>query len=81
MLSCDKHDLIEIACMYKLKLLLKLKSGTSFNGVAQDTCVNDAREECITFKRDDLSVIQIPISIISSMHSLDLNPHFETLLF
>jgi Rho-binding antiterminator len=44
MISCEKHDYVEIACMYNYLIKLTLNSGDELRGVALDVKRNQNRE-------------------------------------
>ena len=81
MIACDQHDFIEIACMYHLKVVLKLKTGEEIIGIAQDTILNDERDECIKLLRDNQTSEAIALSHISIMRAINKNPHFDCVKF
>ncbi|MFT5719072.1 MAG: Rho-binding antiterminator [Oleiphilaceae bacterium] len=81
MLACDKHDFIEIACMYQLKVVLKLKTGDEIIGIAQDTVLNGQRDECVKLLMADKKFEFITLMSISTMRALDQNPHFNFIQF
>jgi len=81
MIACDKHDYIEVACLYRLKVVLKLKTGDKIIGTAQDTVLNDKRDECIQLKKDNQVPEAIALSRISTMHAVTQNPHFDCVEF
>ena len=46
-ISCDLYDYIEIACLYKIPVRLELKDGSFIEGNADDTIINDDKDECM----------------------------------
>ena len=80
MISCAQHDYVEIACMYKLPVILTLKSGEELEGVAMDTQRNQQREECLKLKtgNDDQLVV---LDQIRRMVAVESNPHFDKVDF
>ncbi|MFT2110118.1 Rho-binding antiterminator [Marinomonas sp. 2405UD68-3] len=82
MILCELYDYIEIACMHHLEVLLTLKDGTEWKGVAQDTARNAKKEECIklilTGTGDDQLVVLDDLLI---MESIIKNPHFRRVDF
>ncbi|PSV53475.1 transcriptional regulator [Photobacterium sp. GB-50] len=80
MISCHQHDYIEIACMLHLNVSLTYKNGEKISGIAQDTCYNAQREECIKLKMNN-TVSTIVLDHLASMQALTANPHFETVNF
>jgi len=81
MIACDQHDFIEIACMYHLKVVLKLKTGNEVIGIAQDTILNDERDECVKVLKDNQTYEAIMLSHISTMRAVTSNPHFDYVNF
>lgn len=85
MISCDKHDYIEIACLYRLEVKLFLKNGPVKNGqivqgVAFNTTYSKNREECVvlnTGKGNETIVLEQ----IASLEAVTKNPHFEKIDF
>lgn len=78
MMSCEQHDYIEIACMYRYPLQVILKSGDTVQGRALDTRRNSAQQECLlTAKPEQL----IPLDHIASIEVLVQNPHFNRVDF
>lgn len=43
-ISCERHDYIEIACLYGYQVRLKLTDGQSIEGKAVDIVTKDKRE-------------------------------------
>lgn len=77
MISCARHDYLEIACMYKLAISLILKNGETLNGIAQNLIYNEFKQECILL--EDQSTIVL--DHIAHMHALVENPHFKRIDF
>lgn len=80
MISCHQHDYIEIACMLHLDVRLTYKNGETISGIAQDTCYNEQREECIELKTNN-SVSAIVLDHLAAMQAITINPHFDTVNF
>ncbi len=78
MMSCEQHDYIEIACMYRYPLKLTLKSGDTVQGRALDTRRNAAQQESMLLAEPDQL---IPLDNIASIEVLVQNPHFQKLTF
>ena len=81
MISCDKHDFVEIACMYKLEVALEAKTGKVIYGIANDILLNNMREECIKVHKKDNTYAIIALSKILSMRAMVANPHFDIITF
>ncbi|GIU24670.1 Rho-binding antiterminator [Shewanella schlegeliana] len=53
MISCNQYDYIEIVCLYRYPIALKLKSGETINGIALDTTRDAKKRECIKLTYQD----------------------------
>lgn len=80
MVSCEHYDFIEIACLYRHKVKLILKSGSEVFGVAIDTALNADREECIKIENDDRNWL-ITLNSIATMQALNDNQQFSIVTF
>ena len=78
MISCDQHDYVEIACMYRYQVKLTLKSGEEITGIALDTRRNAQLQECIAINNSDTL---IPLDSVATMAALAENPHFKLVNF
>ncbi|EGG99323.1 Rho-specific inhibitor of transcription termination (YaeO) [gamma proteobacterium IMCC2047] len=85
MISCDLHDYIEIACMYRLPVELELKDGVIQQGTAMDIAKNASGEECLLLadNQDDSSAESrlVVLDQIKTMRALVSNPHFDVVNF
>lgn len=77
MISCEKYDYIEIACMHRYPVRLTMKSGTVLTGVALDTSRDESRRECIVLDSKELVVLDE----ISTLEVCVDNPHFDRVSF
>jgi Rho-binding antiterminator len=90
LISCDIHDYVEIACMYRfeVKLVVKIgqvkngqvKNGQIVQGIAFQTTYNKNREECVVLKTEKGNE-EIVLEQIASMEAVTKNPHFEKIAF
>jgi Rho-binding antiterminator len=80
MISCDKHDYVEIACMYNYLIKLTLNSGDEIKGVAFDVKLNENREECLNIKVNNIDSLVV-LDSVSKMEVLVDNPHFKVVTF
>ena len=80
MIACHQHDYIEIACMHKFPVKLLLKNGMEIEGIANDTTINNNREECIILKTGDKEQIVV-LDMIKEMDVQIENPHFTLVKF
>ena len=80
MISCANYDYMEIACLYKYAVSLKLKDGSQKSGTAWDIIVNSKRQECIVLKNDEHTET-IPLAQVSRMEARQENPHFKQIAF
>ncbi len=78
MMSCDQHDYVEIACLYRYVVKLTLKSGEEVTGIALDTRRNTQRQECIAIHHIDNLVV---LDAVATMEALVENPHFKRVTF
>jgi len=85
MISCDLHDYIEIACMYRLPVELELKDGVIQQGTAMDIAKNTSGEECLLLADNhDNSSIESKLVVLDQikvMRALVSNPHFDAVNF
>ncbi|MEH6649842.1 MAG: Rho-binding antiterminator [Motiliproteus sp.] len=81
MISCDKHDYIEIACTYRLRLELRFIDGSRISGIAQDTRLNSDRAECLQFLLKSGESELVVLDQLMSMRALRENPHFDVVGF
>ncbi|GLR69888.1 Rho-binding antiterminator [Agaribacter marinus] len=79
-ISCQQYDYVEIACMYKYLLEVRLQSGKLLVGKACDTAKNTDRNECIKL---DISgeYVLTELDEIHSFRALVKNPHFSEIIF
>jgi len=80
MISCNQYDYIEIACTYNFLVLLTMKSGTTIEGIALDTGLNEKREESIKVEENGKDT-WVVLAEVSRMDVLVENPHFKTVKF
>ena len=80
MISCEQHDYVEIACMYRYLIKLTLKSGLAIEGIAMDTKRNNNQEECIQIKTHNTNSLVV-LDTVSKMDALIENPHFKSVIF
>lgn len=80
MISCDQHDYIEIACMYRYPLRISLNSKLIIDCTALDTQQNELREECIKVSVNGTDKLII-LNDIEKIEVLIDNPHFHIVSF
>ena len=80
MISCDQHDYIEIACMYRYPLRIRLKSKLIIDCTALDTQQNEHHEECIKVSITETEKLII-LNDIDKIEVLIENPHFNIVKF
>lgn len=80
MISCDLHDYIEIACMFRYPIKLTLQSGEMIEGTALDTVLNEHKDECIkvAVNGNERLVILTELELLEV--AVD-NPHFQRVSF
>ena len=76
MISCEKHDYVEIACMYRLPVELLLHDGAKVAGTAVDVRSNANRQECLILEREG-ELSHIVLDSVKQMRALVENPHFD----
>lgn len=77
MISCAQHDYIEIACLYRMPVVLTLDKGEVLRGVAVDTVRDHDRTECLKLASGQLVVLDR----IRSLEAVEPNPHFDRVDF
>tara|TARA_R110002167_G_scaffold37563_22_gene117689 strand:+ start:278 stop:526 length:249 start_codon:yes stop_codon:yes gene_type:complete len=80
MISCDRHDYIEIACMYRYPIRITLKSKLTIDCMALDTKQNEQRDECILVVCNETKKLII-LNDIETIEVLIDNPHFTLVSF
>lgn len=80
MISCDRHDYIEIACMYHFLVELTLNNGENVTGIAQTIVHNEQREECIQLSNEGKSITVVLTDLVE-MRALKANVHFDRVGF
>jgi len=80
MISCEQHDYIEIACMYRFNVSLQLDTGDIVEGIALDTKTNSTGRECIALKLCN-GIELVPTDSILRMDALTQNKHFTFITF
>jgi len=80
MISCERHDYIEIACSYRYLVKLKMKSGKTIEGIALDTTLDSNRDECIKVEAQG-NISLVVLDDISVLEACVENPHFDSVTF
>lgn len=80
MLDCDKHDYVEIVCLYRYPLRLILSNGTALTGTAVDTRYNASHQECLLLSDNGTEQL-LPLSEIRLLEVTVDNPHLQQLIF
>jgi len=80
MLTCQQYDYIEIACMYRYPVRLTLKSATTIEGTAVDTCRNEQNQECIQLDING-KMEKVVLDELNVMEVLVANPNFQSIYF
>ncbi len=78
-LACDLHDYIEIACMFRYRVTITLKSGASFLGTAHNTLTNQEKQEYMILCPENTASPQhkILLTELSSMTVLNSSSRFS----
>ena len=80
MLSCDKHDYLEIVCMFHYELQVTEKSGRVYTGKARDVKIVEEQTEALVLQ-DFESETFIATNQIASIDVLTPNARFKTICF
>ena len=75
MINCEIHDVLELACLYRIKVQLSLKDKTSIIGIANTTRTAKDKHEYLVLEQDG-STIDVDMDKIKTMRALTKNPHF-----
>lgn len=80
MISCQLHDYIEIACLYRYRVSLQLKDGSHVEGVAETTKTSNDKKEYLTLSLNGERV-DTDLDSIETLVALTPNPHFTSVDF
>ena len=86
-IDCHLHDYIEIACLYKLEVLITLINGQQLIGMPITTKVVKQSGEFLSFKESDtarqnsLHLLSINLLSIKSMKASSKNLYFDSISF
>lgn len=80
MITCQQHDYIEIACLYRYRIIVKLFNGDYITAQAIDTIYNQQKQHCIRLKNDE-GFIDVVLNNISQITAIDKNRHFDVVDF
>ena len=79
---CELHDYIEIACTFRLPIMLSMTSNKELQGIAVDTLVKSDKTEHLMFIEEGTDeAIPLPMSDLVQMKALVENVHFEIVNF
>ena len=80
MISCQLHDYIEIACIYRLKVTATLADGSSQQGTAVDTRTTADKKEYLVLDTESGSQ-QVELEQLKALKAIEPNPHFDEVTF
>ncbi|RUO44132.1 transcriptional regulator [Aliidiomarina taiwanensis] len=80
MITCDQHDYVEIACLFQYPVRLHMRAGEAIEGIAVNTCLNEAREECIELNQHGHHRL-VALDQVASLEVRVENPHFQQVSF
>ena len=80
MISCNQHDYIEIACLFRYPIKLIMKDTTVIKCQALDTQYNETKQECIKVESEGVESLVVLDNIVILEVCVD-NPHFKTVSF
>lgn len=79
-LSCEKHDYLEIVCMFHYMISVTDKKGQTFNGKASDVRINEEKTEVLVLQ-EIASEMHIPTNEIASIKVLTPNARHQQIVF
>ncbi|WP_375056841.1 Rho-binding antiterminator [Zobellella sp. DQSA1] len=80
MMSCDQHDYLEVACLYRYRVRLTLTSGERLTGIAFDTRRDADRQECLLLGTNEAKQL-VRLADMARMEAVTDNPHFRVIDF
>lgn len=90
-INCNTYDYVEIACLYHLTVVAKLKDNREIVGTAITTKIalienanlahEASKEECIVLKAQSGEMLFVVLTQIISLTCLQQNPHFKMINF
>ena len=78
-ISCELHDLVEVACMYGYRLKLILKNNQIIEGKAVDIVSSTEKREYLVIDND--SKQHIELTQLAKMEILTPNAKFSEVIF
>lgn len=78
-ISCELHDFVEVACMYRYQLKLILKNNQVIEGKAIDIVNSPEGQECLVIDSDSRQ--QIELTRLTRMEVLTPNAKFSEVVF
>jgi Rho-binding antiterminator len=78
-ISCELHDFVEVACMYRYQLKLCLKNNQIIKGKAIDIVNSSEGRECLVIDGDSRQ--QVELTQIAKMDVLTPNAKFHEVVF
>lgn len=79
-MKCAEQDYIELACLFNMPILLRLRDGSEIKGTAKDTSYNKQKQECIVLHSAE-GECSIALNLIALMQAHHANPHFSEIRF
>lgn len=80
MMSCDLHDYLEIACMFKYKVTVICRNSDEACGTAIDLTVDQNHGECLVLDTSE-ELKKLPLASLATMRVLTSNARFECISF
>jgi Rho-binding antiterminator len=78
-ISCELHDYIEIACMHRYQIKIKLKGGQAVTGVAVDTSITSEKREYLIVENGQKQSIEL--NQIAKIETLSPGAVFKEITF
>ncbi|WMN62002.1 Rho-binding antiterminator (plasmid) [Pseudoalteromonas xiamenensis] len=75
MLSCDQHDYLEVACVYRFELEVTTTDGQSYVGLANDVRYEN-KTQCLVLESGS-EQHTVAIAQITSLVARTDNPYFQ----
>lgn len=81
-ITCEQHDYLEIACTYRLVIVIDTMDGEELVLTPRDTKItSDKVEWLIGLKEPGRTEVKIRTDNIASIRAINPNPHFDTVVF
>ena len=79
-IDCELHDSLEVACLYRYKMLVTLVSGTTLRGYAVTTTTQPDKTEMLVL-RTEAGDQNVPMHLLRSIEIETKGAKFKSLAF